>query len=136
MSSPILLSDDDNSLSPMDFPDVKELSVSDDLTVILSSDDEFDSAPAVCLNAKRTAVIKKLFPTTAPQRSNYNIPPEKTSTENKTQVHVSPSESTVTEPKNLGKEMHIARLKVNLPLKPYPSQVALLSKVKTFIYNY
>lgn len=132
MSSPIQISDDDDSFSPMEMPDAKEPSLSDDTTVLLSSDDEFDSEfPPVNLNAKKSAVIKKLFPTTAPQGSNYNKPPLK----NKTQVHVTPNVSVVSEPKKLGREMHIAGLKVNLPLSPYPSQVALLSKVKIFIYK-
>ncbi|XP_026333759.1 Fanconi anemia group J protein-like isoform X2 [Hyposmocoma kahamanoa] len=51
--------------------------------------------------------------------------------ENKTQVYISPNVTTISEPKNLGIEARIAGLKVKLPLKPYPSQMALLSKMIT-----
>lgn len=135
MSSPIQISDDDDSFSPMDVPDVIGQLVSDDTAIFSSTDDEFDSdLPAVNLNAKKSAVIKRLFPTTA-QGSKYNVPSNEPSTENKTQVHVSSNDPILSEPKNLGTEMQIAGLKVNLPLKPYPSQVALLLKVKIFIYK-
>lgn len=130
MSSPISITDDDDSFSPVKLPDDKEQEVSDDIT-ILSSDDDFDSGfPPVNLNAKKSAVIKNLFPTVARCPSNYNVPPKKSSVENKTQVHV----STIPEPKNLGVEKYIAGLKVNLPLKPYHSQLALLFKVNIFVY--
>lgn len=138
MSSPICITDDDDSISPDDdsfspvtFPEAKEEQVSEDIT-ILSSDDEFDSEfPNVNLKTKKSAVIKKLFPSAAPRQPIYNVPPKEPSVENKTQVHV----TTMPKPKNLGVEKHIAGLKVNLPLKPYPSQLALLFKVNIFVYK-
>lgn len=136
MSSPIPISDDDDSFSPMDIPDAKEQSISDDTTMLLSSDDEFDSEfPPVDLKAKKSAVIRNLFPATASHRSNYNVPPNEPSMENKTRVHISPNVTTISEPKNLGIEARIAGLKVKLPLKPYPSQMALLSKVKILYFQ-
>lgn len=125
------ISDDDDSFSPVEVFDAKKRSVSDDTATLSSSGDEFDSElPDVSLKAKRSAVVKRLFPTTA-RGSKYKVP----STESKTQIHVSPNEFLVSEPKNLGTEMHIAGLKVNLPLKPYTSQVALMSKVKIIIFK-
>lgn len=122
MSSPIQISDDDDSFSLIDIPDAKEQTDSEDAEILLTSDDEFEcQLPSVNLNDKRSAVIKKLFPSTAPKGSRP--------VDNNTKVHVSPNVSIVSESKKLGIEMPIAGLKVNLPLKPYGSQIALMFKV-------
>lgn len=125
MSSPIQISEDDDSFSSTDIPNANDKDDGDDAAILLTSDEDSEcQIPPLNLNAKKSAVIKKLFPCAASKASKSTKPRPAS----KTQLPVSPNVSTA-EPKKSVIEMPIAGLKVSLPLKPYGSQVALMFKV-------
>ncbi|KAJ0173181.1 hypothetical protein K1T71_011357 [Dendrolimus kikuchii] len=139
MSTRIEISDDDDSFEELS-PSIHAKScVSDDssgllnnttdsdksASHIISDDDDEYELPSIALQEKKKAIIKNLFPA-ANKANNY-----KTITQRST--------SKVSVVKNFHEEVHsniqrmIGGIQVTLPVNPYGSQIALMSKVITAI---
>ncbi|XP_049879403.1 Fanconi anemia group J protein homolog isoform X2 [Pectinophora gossypiella] len=142
MSSPIQISDDDESFDQVDCDnrqttrDIQEMVdiSSDDGTDCEISDD--DALPAVNLRGpreiSRSAVIRNIFPTKPQSNAIGNAP----STSTRVPEHVATSSGLApqrTEPKIAGTVRSIGGVPVRMPVEPYGCQVALMAKVITAI---
>lgn len=142
MSSPEISEDEEglsdiqldaDQYSTLNSEDVVDLCSEDETDTYYTSDEDLD-LPAVDLAAKKSAVIKNLFPgpSTSTKQEKYapKIVPSSSKQKIPAPVH-SPEK-----PKDPGIVKMIGGVKINLPVKPYPSQIALMAQVSSkFIYN-